>query len=213
MAISPAQYDLLFKLLIIGDSGVGKSAILLRFVDDAFPSTFATIGVDFRITEVSIDSKSVQLQVWDTAGHERFRTITTCYYRGAHAIILTFDVSNRESFLNIPSWLRDVERFAKKDALLLLVGNKSDLCASRTVPYDEAKDFADSLGIAYIETSAKDSTNVRSAFTSLAAQLVERSFFSPPTAPSVNDKGAVTLGPSSSTVLSSIPQLRCCTLM
>jgi len=122
------DYDHLFKLVLIGDSGVGKSCLLLRFADDSFTESYiSTIGVDFRFRTVTIDHKTVKLQIWDTAGQERFRTITSAYYRGAHGIIMVYDVTNYESFEHVEEWLNEVNRHASESTLKLLVGNKADL--------------------------------------------------------------------------------------
>jgi len=122
------DYDYLFKLVLIGDSGVGKSCLLLRFADDSFTDSYiSTIGVDFRFRTVTIDNKTVKLQIWDTAGQERFRTITSAYYRGAHGIIMVYDVTNYESFEHVEEWLNEVNKHASESTLKLLVGNKADL--------------------------------------------------------------------------------------
>uniref|UniRef100_A0A3B4ANN7 small monomeric GTPase n=1 Tax=Periophthalmus magnuspinnatus TaxID=409849 RepID=A0A3B4ANN7_9GOBI len=107
-------YDYLFKLLLIGDSGVGKTCVLFRFSEDAFNSTFiSTIGIDFKIRTIELDGKKIKLQIWDTAGQERFRTITTAYYRGAMGIMLVYDITNEKSFENIKNWIRNIEEVAK----------------------------------------------------------------------------------------------------
>jgi len=134
------DYDYLFKLVLIGDSGVGKSCLLLRFADDSFTDSYiSTIGVDFRFRTVNIDMKTVKLQIWDTAGQERFRTITSAYYRGAHGIIMVYDVTNYETFEHVEEWLNEVNRHASESTLKLLVGNKADLQEDKKVPTDEAK--------------------------------------------------------------------------
>jgi len=168
------DYDVLYKLLLIGDSGVGKSCLLLRFADDAFTDNFiSTIGVDFKIKTIEVEGKRVKLQIWDTAGQERFQTITTSYYRGAHGLIIVFDVTNSSSFDNVKKWLDDVERHASHSIVKLLVGNKCDLESKRTVDYHTAKERADRMNMPYIETSAKDSTNVHQAFEKLASNVMK----------------------------------------
>lgn len=138
--MSTSEYDYLFKLLLIGDSSVGKSCLLLRFADDAYVDTYiSTIGVDFKIRTVELDGKSVKLQIWDTAGQERFRTITSSYYRGAHGIIIVYDVTDRESFNNVKQWLSEIDRYASDSVCKLLVGNKCDLVDSKVVDTEEAK--------------------------------------------------------------------------
>ncbi|CAM9190490.1 unnamed protein product [Chrysoparadoxa australica] len=169
------EYDFLFKLLLIGDSGVGKSCLLLRFADDTYTESYiSTIGVDFKIRTVELDAKTIKLQIWDTAGQERFRTITSSYYRGAHGIIVVYDVTDKESFDNVKQWLHEIDRYACEQVNKLLVGNKSDLDAKRAVPYETAKEFADSLGIEFLETSAKNAENVDKAFMMMASQIKSR---------------------------------------
>mmetsp|Transcript_2370 Transcript_2370/g.6101 ORF Transcript_2370/g.6101 Transcript_2370/m.6101 type:complete len:203 (-) Transcript_2370:704-1312(-) len=167
-----SEYDYLFKLLLIGDSGVGKSCLLLRFADDTYTESYiSTIGVDFKIRTIELEGKTIKLQIWDTAGQERFRTITSSYYRGAHGIIVVFDVTDLESYNNVKQWLHEIDRYACQNVKKLLVGNKCDLAAKRAVTSETAKEFAESLGIQYLETSAKNSTNVEKAFTTMAGQI------------------------------------------
>lgn len=166
------DYDYLFKLLLVGDSGVGKSCLLVRFADDLFTDSFiSTIGVDFKIRTINLKGKVVKLQIWDTAGQERFRTLTTAYYRSAHGIILVFDVNEKETFVHIRDWLDEVERFACEGVNKMLVGNKCDLVGKRQVDYDLAKLYAESLKMSFIETSAKDCTNVETVFFTMAEEL------------------------------------------
>ncbi|XP_042405828.1 GTP-binding protein YPTM2 isoform X1 [Zingiber officinale] len=164
--------DYLFKLLLIGDSGVGKSCLLLRFADDSYLESYiSTIGVDFKIRTVEQDGKTIKLQIWDTAGQERFRTITSSYYRGAHGIIVVYDVTDQESFNNVKTWLNEIDRYASDNVNKLLVGNKSDLTANKVVSYETAKAFADEIGIPFIETSAKNATNVEQAFMAMTSAI------------------------------------------
>ncbi|XP_074330119.1 ras-related protein RABD2a-like [Apium graveolens] len=170
-----AEYDYLFKLLLIGDSGVGKSCLLLRFADDTYLESYiSTIGVDFKIRTVEQDGKTIKLQIWDTAGQERFRTITSSYYRGAHGIIVVYDVTDQESFNNVKQWLSEINRYASENVNKLLVGNKSDLTANKVVSYEGAKAFADETGIPFMEASAKDATNVEQAFMAMTSSIKER---------------------------------------
>ncbi|KAK3092777.1 hypothetical protein FSP39_007120 [Pinctada imbricata] len=167
--------DYLFKLLLIGDSGVGKSCLLLRFADDTYTESYiSTIGVDFKIRTIELDGKTIKLQIWDTAGQERFRTITSSYYRGAHGIIVVYDVTDQESFTNVKQWLQEIDRYASENVNKLLVGNKSDMDMKKVVDYTTAKEFADSLGIPFLETSAKNATNVEQAFMTMAAEIKNR---------------------------------------
>ncbi|KAL6597796.1 hypothetical protein ACP70R_046601 [Stipagrostis hirtigluma subsp. patula] len=237
------EYDYLFKLLLIGDSGVGKSCLLLRFagsgscsgpsktaprsrwssfflappapgscfersrsrwsrkkllhrllgavlerpeqepepcqtgpnLDDSYLESYiSTIGVDFKIRTVEQDGKTIKLQIWDTAGQERFRTITSSYYRGAHGIIVVYDVTDQESFNNVKQWLNEIDRYASENVNKLLVGNKCDLAESRVVSYEAGKALADEIGIPFLETSAKDATNVEKAFMTMAGEIKNR---------------------------------------
>ncbi|KAG5592784.1 hypothetical protein H5410_043298 [Solanum commersonii] len=169
------EYDYLFKLLLIGDSGVGKSCLLLRFADDSYLESYiSTIGVDFKIRTVDQDGKTIKLQIWDTAGQERFRTITSSYYRGAHGIIVVYDVTDQESFNNVKQWLSEIDRYASDNVNKLLVGNKCDLTAQKVVSTETAQAFADEIGIPFMETSAKNATNVEHAFMAMAASIKNR---------------------------------------
>jgi len=169
------EYDYLFKLLLIGDSGVGKSCLLLRFADDTYTESYiSTIGVDFKIRTIELDGKTIKLQIWDTAGQERFRTITSSYYRGAHGIIVVYDVTDQESFNNVKNWLQEIDRYASENVNKLLVGNKADLTSKKVVDYATAKEYADQLGVPFLETSAKNATNVEQAFMTMAAEIKNR---------------------------------------
>ena len=175
MSTMNPEYDYLFKLLLIGDSGVGKSCLLLRFADDTYTESYiSTIGVDFKIRTIELDGKTIKLQIWDTAGQERFRTITASYYRGAYGIIVVYDVTDQESFNNIKQWLLEVDKLACENVNKLLVGNKCDLTHKKVVDYSSAKEYADQLGIPFLETSAKNATNVEKAFVTMAAKIKNR---------------------------------------
>lgn len=167
--------DALFKLLIIGDSGVGKSCLLLRFADDTYTESYiSTIGVDFKIKTIELEGKTIKLQIWDTAGQERFRTITSSYYRGAHGIIIVYDVTDRESFDNVKQWMNEIDRYACEKVNTLLVGNKCDMESKRQVSYEEGQQFADEYGMPFLETSAKNATNVEKAFITMAGKIRSR---------------------------------------
>lgn len=169
------DYDYLFKLLLIGDSGVGKSCLLLRFSDDTYTESYiSTIGVDFKIRTIDLEGKTIKLQIWDTAGQERFRTITSSYYRGAHGIIVVYDVTDAETFHNVKQWLHEIDRYACDTVNKLLVGNKADLTPKKVVEFAAAKEFADNLSIPFIETSAKNATNVEQAFLMMASEIKAR---------------------------------------
>lgn len=166
------SYDYLFKLLLIGDSGVGKTSILFKFSEDTFsPAFISTIGIDFKIRTITVDGKKIKLQVWDTAGQERFRTITTAYYRGAMGIMLVYDVSNMKSFENISNWIRNIEMHATSDVELMILGNKCDIADKRQVSKERGEQLAVQHSIKFMETSAKANINIEEAFTTLARDI------------------------------------------
>ena len=167
------EYDYLFKVLLIGDSSVGKTSVLLRYVDDKFNAEFqTTIGVDFKVSSFMMNGKNLKLQLWDTAGQDRFKTIVASYYRGAHGILLVYDITNQTSFQNIQRWFDESQNYLQKSVPKLLIGNKLDLAAQRTVRVEDARALADRLGVDYVETSAKNSTNVKSAFETLTRNIM-----------------------------------------
>lgn len=170
--IMAKTYDYLFKLLLIGDSGVGKTCVLFRFSEDAFNATFiSTIGIDFKIRTIELDGKKIKLQIWDTAGQERFRTITTAYYRGAMGIMLVYDITNEKSFDNIKNWIRNIEEHASADVEKMILGNKCDMNDRRQVSKERGEELAIEYGIKFMETSAKASINVEEAFFTLARDI------------------------------------------
>jgi len=186
------EYDFLFKLLLIGDSGVGKSCLLLRFADDTYTNSYiSTIGVDFKIRTVELDGKTCKLQIWDTAGQERFRTITSSYYRGAHGIIIVYDVTDLESFNNVRQWLSEIDRYASETVNKLLVGNKSDLKDKKVVEHDTANQFASSFNMKFLETSAKNAHNVEQAFLTMASEIKRRISSSCVNKPAMGDRSNV----------------------
>jgi len=165
---SADDYDYLLKVVMVGDSGVGKSCVLKRFASNEWQDGYiSTIGVDFEIVTLNIDGSRVKLQIWDTAGQERFHNITTSYYRGAHCIMLVYDITSSQSFQNITQgakWLEQIRMYASRECTVLLVGNKSDLSTQRSVQYDQANQLAQEHGLFLMECSAKDGVNVDTAF-------------------------------------------------
>ena len=176
MAAGRQQYDFLIKLLLIGDSGVGKSCLLLRFSEDSFTTSYiTTIGIDFKIRTIELDGKRVKLQIWDTAGQERFRTITTAYYRGAMGILLVYDVTDETSFDNVRNWMTQIEQHAAENVNRVLIGNKCDVSPTeRAVTPAQGQKLAEEYGVPFFETSAKSNTNVEEAFTGIASDIMAR---------------------------------------
>mmetsp|Transcript_16837 Transcript_16837/g.27289 ORF Transcript_16837/g.27289 Transcript_16837/m.27289 type:complete len:216 (+) Transcript_16837:238-885(+) len=171
------NFDMQIKLLMIGDSGVGKTCLLLRYANDSFSPTFiTTIGIDFKIKTITLDEKVVKLQIWDTAGQERFRTITTSYFRGAQGILLVYDVTDRGSFENIRNWVAQIQNHAENNISKVLIGNKCDVDPSeRAVSYEEGKKLAAEYGIEhFFEASAKNDINVKDAFEAVATHVKTR---------------------------------------
>merc|ERR1711862_1047001 len=170
-----APYDMQVKLLMMGDSGVGKTCLLLRYANDSFSPTFiTTIGIDFKIKNVDIDGTRIKLQIWDTAGHERFRTITTSYFRGAQGIGLVYDVTDRRSFESIRNWISQIQQHADVHVNKILVGNKCDMLDEKVVSTDEGAKLAKEFGMEFWETSAKNDVNVEQSFHSIAKNVKER---------------------------------------
>ena len=169
-----SDHDYLFKIMLIGDSGVGKSSLLSKYVRDEFDKSYiSTIGVDFRIKTVKHKNKIVKLQIWDTAGQERFRTITASYYRGAHGIVVAFDLTNKESFENISSWLNEIDiNSSGNNISLIIVGTKADLVSKRTVSQEVIKKFVSENKCIYVETSSLTGQNVEKAFDEMVANLI-----------------------------------------
>jgi Ras-related protein Rab-8A len=179
VAVKGCSYDALFKLMIVGDSGVGKSCLLLRFVDSTFTSSFiTTIGIDFKIKTILVDGVRVKLQIWDTAGQERFRTIVTAYYRGAMAVLLVYDVTDRDSFQHVRGWSQNVETHGQDGVYRVLVGNKSD-ASERAVSTSEGSELAAELGLQFFECSALANLNVDEVFVATARELLARRVQSP----------------------------------
>uniref|UniRef100_A0A7S0PLE3 Uncharacterized protein n=1 Tax=Ostreococcus mediterraneus TaxID=1486918 RepID=A0A7S0PLE3_9CHLO len=165
MTVDTDDYDYLFKIVLVGDSGVGKSNLLSRFTRNEFClESKSTIGVEFATRTVELQGKVVKAQIWDTAGQERYRAITSAYYRGAVGALLVYDITATDTFQNIEKWLSELRDHADANIVIMLVGNKCDLEHLRTTSEKIAKDFAIGQGLLFIETSALDSTNVEQAF-------------------------------------------------
>ncbi|EGG09611.1 uncharacterized protein MELLADRAFT_115734 [Melampsora larici-populina 98AG31] len=166
------SYDFLFKVVLIGDSGVGKSNLLSRFTRNEFNmESKSTIGVEFATRSIVVDSKTIKAQIWDTAGQERYRAITSAYYRGAVGALLVYDISKQQSYTHVQRWLKELRDHADSNIVIMLVGNKSDLRHLRAVPTEEAKAFAAENNLSFIETSAMDASNVESAFQNILTDI------------------------------------------
>lgn len=172
--VSSSSYDLSFKILLIGDSGVGKSSLLFSFISNAVDDPSPTIGVDFKIKLLTVAGKRLKLTIWDTAGQERFRTLTTSYYRGAQGIILVYDVTRRETFTDLSDiWAKEIELYSSnQDCIKVLVGNKVDKESDRAVTREEGIALAQEYGCSFFECSAKTRENVEKCFEELALKIL-----------------------------------------
>ncbi|KAK9713073.1 hypothetical protein RND81_06G001200 [Saponaria officinalis] len=166
------KVEYVFKVVLIGDSAVGKSQILARFARDDFSlDSKATIGVEFQTRTLVIHHKSVKAQIWDTAGQERYRAVTSAYYRGAVGALLVYDITKRQTFEHIPRWLQELRAHADKNIVIMLIGNKSDLEDQRAVATEDAQEFAEKEELFFLETSALEATNVEAAFTTVLTEI------------------------------------------
>uniref|UniRef100_A0A8C0KD72 small monomeric GTPase n=1 Tax=Canis lupus dingo TaxID=286419 RepID=A0A8C0KD72_CANLU len=205
---SDQNFDYMFKLLIIGNSSVGKTSFLFRYADDTFtPAFVSTVGIDFKVKTVYRHEKRVKLQIWDTAGQERYRTITTAYYRGAMGFILMYDITNEDSFNAVQDWATQIKTYSWDNAQVILVGNKCDMEEERVVPTEKGRLLAEQLGMGttyvwfdFFEASAKENISVRQAFERLVDAICDKMSDSLDTDPS-------TLGTSKNTRLSDTPPL------
>lgn len=174
MQMTQPNYNGQFKLLLLGDIGVGKTSIVQRYCDDTYSSDqMSTIGIDFRIQSINIGNKNYKLYIWDSGGHERFRSITASYYRGTHGAIFVYDITNPISFGNIKQWILDFKQKAVDPHSMVIIGNKSDLETKRAVTYEQGKELADSYGCHFLEISAKGSDNVRIAIQTLVTSIAK----------------------------------------
>lgn len=166
------EYDYLFKVVLIGDSGVGKSNLLSRFTRNEFNlESKSTIGVEFATRSITVEGKTIKAQIWDTAGQERYRAITAAYYRGAVGALLVYDIAKHTTYENVERWLKELRDHADNNIVIMLVGNKSDLRHLRAVPTEEARGYAERNNLSFIETSALDSTNVETAFQNILTEI------------------------------------------
>jgi len=165
-------FDVILKVVLIGDSGVGKSNLLSRYTRNEFNlESKSTIGVEFATRSIKIDGKQVKAQIWDTAGQERFRTITTAYYRGAMGILLVYDITNEKSFDNIKTWIQNIKQHASEDVEKMILGNKCDMEDKRHISTEQGQRLAAEHGVEFMETSAKSNINVEEAFVMIARKI------------------------------------------
>ncbi|XP_071965854.1 ras-related protein Rab-10-like isoform X2 [Antedon mediterranea] len=170
-------FDYMFKIIIVGDSFIGKSSLVAKFLNgenDVCESRVPTVGIDFKIKTVELNGKKIKLQIWDTAGQERFHTITTSYYRGAMGIMLVYDITQEKTFDNIAKWLRNIQEHANEDVEKMLLGNKCDMNDKRMVSTERGQSIARENGIKFMETSAKTNINVEPAFMTLAEDILKK---------------------------------------
>lgn len=166
------EYDYLFKVVLIGDSGVGKSNLLSRFTRNEFClESKSTIGVEFATRTLQVEGRTVKAQIWDTAGQERYRAITSAYYRGALGALLVYDVTKPTTFENVSRWLKELRDHADSNIVIMLIGNKTDLKHLRAVATEDAQGYAEKEGLSFIETSALEATNVEKAFQTILAEI------------------------------------------
>lgn len=169
------EFDYLFKVILVGDSGVGKSNLESRFTRNEFTQgSKATIGVDFAGKTVSVQSSRVRAQIWDTAGQERFKAVSTTYYRNSAAAMVVYDITSKKSFASVATWVKDLRELSEKDAVLMIVGNKTDLEHLRAVPTEDGRRFAENEGVMFIEASAQSGANVETAFTLLLSRVMDQ---------------------------------------
>ena len=169
------NYSYLFKYIIIGDSAVGKSNILLRYIHDNFNEEFqSTIGVEFGAKNIKLEDKVYRIQIWDTAGQETFRSITRAYYKNSVCAFVVYDITNRNSFQNVKSWIEDCRKQSPKTVFMVLIGNKVDLEDSRQVSYEEGSVFAEKNGMLFFETSAKTGKNIEEIFLKSSMEIAKK---------------------------------------
>jgi len=201
MSDAAQEYDYLYKIVLIGDSGVGKSNLLSRFTRNEFNlESKSTIGVEFATRSIQVDGKTIKAQIWDTAGQERYRAITSTYYRGAVGALLVYDIAKHVTYENVERWLKELRDHADQNIVIMLVGNKSDLRHLRAVPTDEAKSYAEKNELSFIETSALDSTNVEAAFTNILTEIYncvsKKTITDGPRDPHRTNQQTISIGPT-----------------
>jgi small GTP-binding protein len=171
---NPSDYQYIFKLILIGNSGVGKSSIIQRYMKNTFEESYkCTIGVDFLMKTLNLNGKTVKLQLWDTAGQEKYKSMVASYYRGANVALVVFDITNHASFDSLPVWIENYYKNGPEEKNIILIGNKKDMEESRQVTRQEAEIFSETNNMMYFETSAKEGDNIEYIFTYAAEKLLE----------------------------------------
>ncbi|XP_003389854.1 PREDICTED: ras-related protein Rab-3-like [Amphimedon queenslandica] len=174
-SVMDVNFDYMYKILMVGNSGVGKTAYVSRYCDDHFnPAFISTVGIDFRVKNLIRNQKRIKLQIWDTAGQERYQAITTAYYHGAMGFIVMFDLTSEDTFSACRMWIQQIKEMALENAIILLIGNKVDLTAQRQVSTESIEEFTDSLGIHFFETSAKENTNIKESAEYLVDAITQK---------------------------------------
>ena len=169
------EYSLIFKMILIGDSGVGKTNILNRYINNKFlETTKSTVGVELGTKIEEYNNKKIKIQIWDTAGQERYKSITKTYYKGAKGVFIVYDISKKDSFKNIDKWIKDIKEYGEEDAIILIIGNKCDLEDKREVTIEEVKKKAELYKMIYCETSALNCKNINYAFKTLIKLIIEK---------------------------------------
>ena len=169
------EYSIIFKIILIGDTSVGKTNILSRYINDTFSETSkSTVGVELATKVEHYNNKKIKIQIWDTAGQERYKSITTSYYKGAKGAFIVYDITKKESFKNVDKWIKDLKEFGDEDVTILIIGNKCDLEDEREVSIEEVKKKAELFDIGYCETSALKAKNIDYAFQTLIKLVAEK---------------------------------------
>ena len=167
------NYDYLFKILLIGNTGVGKSTLLIKYIDNIFLSSHVnTIGVDFKINNIRINDKNIKLHIWDTAGQERYRSIIKAYYNGAHGVLIIIDLCNKESIEQIDFWINEIKKHSSSNIIMYIIGNKADLEHKRVISYNDINNYAKLNKIKYFETSATNFDDIDNVFNCIATDLM-----------------------------------------
>ena len=175
MSDNEESYDILLKLVMIGDSGVGKTNILSRYINNEFSSiTKATVGVEFFSTIIKKNNKLIKLQIWDTAGQERYKSITSAYYKGAKGAFVVYDITKMKTFKNLDKWIAELKANGNEDIYIILIGNKLDLEKNREVMTNDVKRKAEELKVGYFETSALDGSNIEHAFDVIVEEMSKK---------------------------------------